>query len=51
MFIELQSGVTETYYQTTVVLTAGATYKFKVKARNSVGFSDNSGEIFILAAK
>jgi len=51
VFIELQPEVTQTNYQTSVVLTAGATYRFKVKARNSVGFSAYSADISILAAK
>lgn len=32
-------------------LTAGVTYKFSVKARNSKGYSDFSAEIQILAAQ
>jgi len=43
--------VTTQYYQTTVTLEAGTTYVFKVQARNSVGFSSDSTELSVLAAK
>ena len=49
-YIELEDGVLARTYQTTVVLTAGATYRFKIEARNSVGYSLESGELVILAA-
>ena len=35
----LDSGIADRSYQTTVTLTPGATYNFKVEARNSVGYS------------
>lgn len=38
-------------YQTSISLTPGLFYKFKVTARNPVGFSLESDEISILAAK
>jgi hypothetical protein len=34
-----------------VTLSAGTTYVFKVQARNSVGFSIDSAELSVLAAK
>ena len=36
---------------TAISLTAGETYKFKVQARNSVGYSVFSNEVTILAAQ
>jgi hypothetical protein len=39
-WIELESGITTRYYQTSITLSAGATYKFKVTARNTVGDSN-----------
>jgi hypothetical protein len=50
-FVLLENSVTTQYYQTTVTLSPGTTYKFKVTARNSVGSSLESGEVVILAAK
>ena len=50
-WVELASGVTETEYTTSVTLTQGQTYTFKVKARNSVGFGQYSAEVSILAAQ
>ena len=47
----LTTGVTTEYYVTSVVLTAGVTYQFKVSARNSVGSGSYSEAISILAAK
>jgi hypothetical protein len=35
----LATGVIARSYTTTVTLTAGATYRFKIEARNSVGYS------------
>jgi hypothetical protein len=46
----LESGILPLSYQTTVTLTPGARYKFKVEARNSVGYSLLSDEVEILAA-
>jgi hypothetical protein len=50
-FVELEAGVTSQFYQTSVTLSAGTTYVFKVQARNSVGFSSDSAELSVLAAK
>jgi len=47
----LEAAVVNQYYQTTVSLTAGETYSFKVTARNTVGDSDQSSIVTILAAK
>jgi hypothetical protein len=38
-------------YTTKVVLTIGATYQFRVEARNTVGFSSQSSILTILAAQ
>jgi hypothetical protein len=43
--------VTSLFYLTSVTLNAGTTYVFKVQARNSVGFSNDSVELSVLAAK
>lgn len=48
--MQLASGVTNQYFQTTNELTSGLFYKFKVISRNSVGFSVDSQEVEILAA-
>jgi hypothetical protein len=50
-WIYIASGVVGSTYQTTVTLTPGAYYKFKVEARNSVGLSLPSSEVTILAAQ
>ena len=50
-FVHLESGVIGQSYTTTVLLTPGAVYKFKVEARNSVGYSLESAEVEILAAQ
>jgi hypothetical protein len=47
----LEAAVLTDYYQTNVVLVAGETYTFKVTSRNTVGDSNLSNEIVILAAK
>jgi hypothetical protein len=49
-YVELVSGVLQRSYTTQVVLTAGATYRFKIQARNSVGYSLESAVHPILAA-
>lgn len=46
----LATGVIPRTYSTSVTLTAGATYRFKVEARNSIGYSLKSAEFAILAA-
>jgi hypothetical protein len=43
-YIELESGVTTLSY-TAIGLTAGQTYKFKVEARNTYGYSALSDEV------
>jgi hypothetical protein len=48
-YIELDSGVTAESY-TAIGLTQGLTYKFKVEARNTYGFSTLSSEVSILCA-
>ena len=50
-WIELASGIQVKYYTTTVSLIQGHLYSFKVKARNSVGYSDFSSPVSILAAQ
>jgi hypothetical protein len=50
-YVELEAGVTTQYYLTSVTLSAGTTYVFKVQARNSVGLSGDSVELSVLAAK
>jgi len=45
----LDTEITETSY-TAIGLTAGLTYKFKVEARNSFGYSALSDEVSILCA-
>lgn len=47
----LEAGITERSYQTKVSLVPGATYRFKVEARNSVGYSLLSEELVILCAQ
>lgn len=49
-YVVLDSAVLTQRYVTTVSLIAGETYKFKVEARNDVGYSSPSQEISILAA-
>ena len=50
-YTTLAEGVVPMNYQTTITLTPGATYRFRVQARNSVGFSLPSSEVAILAAR
>jgi hypothetical protein len=50
-YVLLDAGILTKYYQTTIVLIAGETYSFKVTSRNTVGDSNQSDEIIILAAK
>lgn len=50
-WIELEDSITTRSYTTTTTLIRGRTYKFKVQARNSVGYSDFSNEVSILAAE
>jgi len=48
-FSVLVSGIAATSY-TASSLTSGATYTFKVTARNELGFGEDSAEVSILAA-
>jgi len=50
IFVTLATGVTTRSYITTVTLTVGATYTFRVEARNSVGYSLTSTGLVVLAA-
>lgn len=50
-YVELASGVTNRFYTTTNTLVAGQTYRFKVEARNSVGYSAYSQELSVLVAQ
>ena len=47
----LNGAVIDRFYTTTVTLNPGTTYAFKVKARNTVGASEFSQPVSILAAK
>ena len=47
----LVEKLTSSYFTTTATLTPGVTYSFKVTARNTVGSSDYSSVIAILAAQ
>ena len=49
-YVLAASGVTTTSYTRTTGISAGTTYKFKVKARNAVGLSADSTEFSITAA-
>jgi hypothetical protein len=49
-YVTLATGITTKSFTTTVTLTSGVVYKFKVIARNSVGYSAESEEVAILAA-
>ena len=44
------ANVTEPYYEKTDNITFGATYWYRVKARNEVGYGDYSSVISIIAA-
>jgi hypothetical protein len=48
---ELDAGITQKSYTTTISLTQGHTYAFKVQARNTVGYGELSAEHSILAAQ
>ena len=49
-FVELESGVLYEYYSTGITLTPGVNYKFKVQARNAVGFGAFSSELVVRSA-
>ena len=44
------ANVTETSYDKTDDITSGATYQYRVKARNEVGYGEYSSVISIIAA-
>ena len=44
------ANVTEPSYNKTDNITSGATYQYRVKARNEVGYGDYSSVISIIAA-
>ena len=48
--MDIAANLTETSYKYTDGITAGATYSFRVRARNSVGFSEYSPVLPIIAA-
>ena len=50
-FVTLATGVTALTYTTSVILTSGRTYQFKVESRNSVGYSAKSVALSVLAAQ
>lgn len=50
VYVMLDQGITTKSYATQIVLTPGASYTFKVEARNSVGYSLTSDPITILCA-
>ena len=50
-FAILEEGVVTSSYQTSFHLVPGANYRFKVQARNSVGFSLLSTDVTIRAAR
>jgi hypothetical protein len=50
-YVVLGSGLLTRSYSTTVTLTPGKTYNFKVEARNSVGYSDLSSVRAIIASQ
>lgn len=50
-FVELDSGILDGYYTTIETLLPGENYKFKVQARNAVGFGAFSDEVTIRAAR
>jgi hypothetical protein len=51
VYVVLGTGIVPRSYSTTVTLTPGAIYKFRVEARNSVGYSATSTAFSILAAQ
>ena len=51
VYVDLEDGIATLSYTTTVLLTPGATYNFKVEARNQVGFSVLSAPLAVLCAQ
>jgi hypothetical protein len=50
-YVLLEASVTTEYYLTTISLTVGEIYTFKLQARNLVGFSTDSAELSVLVAR
>jgi len=50
VYDDLEAGITTLSYTTTVLLTPGAVYNFKVEARNQVGYSLHSAPLAVLCA-
>lgn len=50
-FEVMEAGILAREYTTAVTLNAGQNYKFKVQARNAVGYSADSAEVTIRAAR
>jgi len=51
VYVLLEPGVLEKLFETDQTLLSGETYSFKVKSRNSVGYSEFSEVVSILAAR
>lgn len=47
----LEEEITDTFYTMIFPVTQGTTYTFRVEARNSVGYSEYSSELAVLAAQ
>lgn len=50
-FVVIQDGILLREYTTSVTLQSGDNYKFKVQARNAVGYSLDSAELVVRAAR
>jgi hypothetical protein len=50
-YVNYIDGITDEYYTTSFLTTDGENYKFKVQARNTVGYGPFSDEIIIRAAR
>lgn len=51
VWIELASGLLTQEYTTTIALTEGKVYNMGVRARNTVGYSEYSTTLLVLAAQ
>ena len=49
-FSDASAGLNQTSFELKTGVKAGETYSFRVRARNSVGFSDYSSVLAIIAA-
>jgi hypothetical protein len=47
----LEENLISTSYSTTVALQAGSIYKFKVQTRTAYGYSEDSAELYVKAAR